>query len=961
MRTMAIYKKRIAVLVAVLLTISYIGTSVRAESETGVYMSILEGRNTADHISYLEKYEYASYPVAAISLSVQNSLSAEGDYNIADDAFVVGNGATFHWNIEVEESGLYPLYATYKYTDTESIVNLTAEIRIDDELPFTEASELSLTRIWKNGEVKQDLVGNDLLPEQIQISQKTSTVFTDETGKSDVYYFYLEQGTHTVSCSFDDGGILLYGLIFENKEVPDYSQYSKKFISAKSEEALNYYSQIQAEDMIYKNDSAIVSAKDRSGPDIVPSDPYCLKLNVLSGDGYSTPGQSATWEFTVPEDGKYRIGIHSMQSDAEGLAVYRNLKIDGETLFSEMDGWSFPYTEDWTYTEFGGAEPYYFYLTEGTHTLTMEVSAGEMGKIESRLEDAVYALNYLYRKILVITGSTPDNYRDYSLDKEIPELIPTFKEIKAELADIYDAASAIVGKSGGQTSVLKQIEELLGDFIDDPAIIPSRLSYYTSNVSSVASLMQTLQSQPLDVDYITVLGENVEAPKTKSGFFKSLVYHFCSFIGSFSGEYTTLSTQSGDGEGKNGQITAWYNGGREAMEIIKQVIDEKFTEQTGVSVELKLVQISLTQAVLAGTAPDVVLNVSRGQPINLGLRDVLEPLQSYDGFDELKMHYYDDAFVPYTYGQEVYALPISCDFHVMFYRKDILAELGIEIPQTWDDVYSIFPVLQRNNMSIAIPYSTLSSQAAIDSGIGAKDVFPALLMQRGGSVYNEETTALALDSEAASSAFKEWVELYTQYGLELSYDFYNRFRMGEMPLGITSYSFYNQLSATAPEIKGLWAFTYIPGTLQEDGSIDRSEGSTGSAAVMVRGSKSKEVAWTFLKWWAGCEAQSVTANRIEALMGPASRANPANTDALCCLAWSAEETEVLLGQMKCIKEIPEVAGGYYVSRGLDNAFRNVAYNSKNYRESLMEQIDIVNDELERKQKEIFAVRKRSDG
>ena len=36
------------------------------------------------------------------------------------------------------------------------------------------------------------------------------------------------------------------------------------------------------------------------------------------------------------------------------------------------------------------------------------------------------------------------------------------------------------------------------------------------------------------------------------------------------------------------------------------------------------------------------------------------------------------------------------------------------------------------------------------------------------------------------------------------YDFYTRFRYGEMPIGIANVEFYNTLVGAAPDIKGLW-------------------------------------------------------------------------------------------------------------------------------------------------------------
>ena len=57
----------------------------------------------------------------------------------------------------------------------------------------------------------------------------------------------------------------------------------------------------------------------------------------------------------------------------------------------------------------------------------------------------------------------------------------------------------------------------------------------------------------------------------------------------------------------------------------------------------------------------------------------------------------DSDGVMHTYG-----LPETQSFPMMFVRKDVLADLGIDIPRTWDDVLEAIPVLQANNMQIGM-------------------------------------------------------------------------------------------------------------------------------------------------------------------------------------------------------------------------------------------------------------------
>ena len=90
--------------------------------------------------------------------------------------------------------------------------------------------------------------------------------------------------------------------------------------------------------------------------------------------------------------------------------------------------------------------------------------------------------------------------------------------------------------------------------------------------------------------------------------------------------------------------------------------------------------------------------------------------------------------------------------------------------------------------------------------------------------------------------------------------------------------------------------------------------------------------------------------QIEAVLGTASRYTPANTEAIRRLSWTAEEAELLLSQWACTDNIPEVPGGYYIGRNLNNAFRAVLYAGENPREMLLQWNEEINREILRKRK-----------
>jgi ABC-type glycerol-3-phosphate transport system substrate-binding protein len=300
----------------------------------------------------------------------------------------------------------------------------------------------------------------------------------------------------------------------------------------------------------------------------------------------------------------------------------------------------------------------------------------------------------------------------------------------------------------------------------------------------------------------------------------------------------------------------------------------------------------------------------------------------------------------------------------MFYRKDILEELGLEVPQTWQELIEMLPTIQGNNMSIGIPSAAGSStngsaSTSIASNAADLSLYFSLLFQNGGDLYNEKGTKAAVDSEAGVTAFKDYIRYFNDYGIPTYFDFVSRFRSGEMPIGIASYSTYNTLMVSAPEIKGLWDFTLIPGTevTDEEGNtyIDRSDFITGSATMMIKSDTAtqerKQKSWEFMKWWASVDTQARFGREIEALLGSSARYATANIDAFSQLAWNADDIETLTSQWQQTVGIREVPGGYYTGRHITNAIRKVINEKTDARETIQDYVITINEELTKKRTE----------
>ena len=308
----------------------------------------------------------------------------------------------------------------------------------------------------------------------------------------------------------------------------------------------------------------------------------------------------------------------------------------------------------------------------------------------------------------------------------------------------------------------------------------------------------------------------------------------------------------------------------------------------------------------------------------------------------------------YEYNGGCYGLPVSQTFPMLFYRSDVLSQYGID-PKTdlttWDGLLKVLPTLQRNYMEVGL---ILPVGSVISPVTEAGNTFASMLLQKGVNYYSDNLDKTNFDTQEAIDSFDAWTKFYTTYSFEQTYDAFTRFRQGDMPVLIQNYTFFNQLTVAAPEIKGCWSFQPIPGTKQEDGSINHASCSVGSAALIfskLDEDKQKD-AWEFIKWFTSDETMTSYGNDIESIVGTMGRFDTANLNALEQLSWTTNEVSLLKNQMLSQVEIPVIPASYGVTRGLINAFREVVNNAENARDTLFWYNKDINDEITRKREDL---------
>ena len=570
-----------------------------------------------------------------------------------------------------------------------------------------------------------------------------------------------------------------------------------------------------------------------------------------------------------------------------------------------------------------------------------------MGKVVRLAQHSMEELNRIYRRILMITGSTPDINRDYHFEKLIAGDLEALAEQAAALESICDEVEAITGSRGANVASVTALARQCLRFSNKPEDIAKGFSVFKTNLGALGTWIMSIASQPLEIDYLIVQPAGTPLPRADASFLQSVWHELQMFAYSFVEDYNSVAdTAAVDNYRNETPLRIWITNGRDQAQIIKGILDDTFTPLTGIRTKIELVQdTAMLPATVAGRGPDIVLSTYDGTPVNYALRGAVADLSKLPGFEEIIGRFYEDAITPYRYNGGVYALPVTRTLPVMFYRKDILRDLELEISETWDDVIQMVSVLAQNNMTFTLPVSTPTTPG---TGTGS---FYMFLFQHGGQIYREDGIASGLDSDVASIAFKEWTNYYINYEFPKTYDFVNRFRLGETPIGIADLSAYNNLMVSAPEIKGLWDFTVVPGTRQEDGTVDHSVASTGTACMLFTSCTQPDLAWEVLDWWTSAETQTRFGSEMESLLGASARYATANREAFSQLAWSVEEYKTIEAQRAWAQGVPEVPGGYFTSRHIDNAFRRVTYYWEDPKDTLTDYVYTINQEITGKRKE----------
>lgn len=918
--------------------------SIRQTSYTNYVKKYADAARPDQTVEVLGKdYDPASVTDAQITVT-----TVDGENDVMQWANQEGSVS---WTVNIPETGVYNIKMIYEALESNTN-DVEFSLLIDGESPYATASRITLSKRWINeSEIKQDSRQNDIRPGQISTPCWQETPLEDIDGLfNEPLEFYMEAGEHTITFESEKAEFAVKSFTFYQYEAPAaYTAPSDSDLTQAQGQKIT----LEGETAAYKSSRTLYPTSDKSSyltSSANGSSPTKTRYNTIGSGSWTQSTQTVTWEFNVDKAGYYKIGIRGRQDQMRGMYSNRRLYVNGEVPCLEANQIKFYYDTDWSITtpKSENGDDLYFYLQAGTNTISLEAVPGEIGEIMGDLDELVYNINSYYRQIRQITGPDPDEYNNYMIDTAIPSIVPDFKEYAKTLRDKKAEIEKLSGSGGTEAETLEKMAIVLDKCIKKPDLIPEMMSQIKDNITSVSSFVNQYREQPLEVDMIEVVTSDQDFTSCDKSFFGSLGFGFKGFIGSFFEDYNALSDED------ESAMECWVMLGRDNAEALQQLISSEYNPTAKTKINLKLVQGGIVEATFAGKGPDLALFMGGDFPIQLAARGVLTDLTTFSDFDEVKTRFADDATVLYQYNGGTYGLPCDQTFPMLFYRSDILSEYGIDPAtdlNTWDGLLNCLPTLQRNYLEVGLILPVMTSTGGttqVSAITEPGNTFAMLLLQQGLNYYNDEQTKTTFDTQEAVNAFDTWTKFYTTYSFQQTYDAFTRFRTGDMPVVIQNYTFYNQLSVAAPEIKGCWGFQPVPGTVQEDGTINHAANSNGSGAIIFTKAADQEGAWDFIKWFTSTDAQVKYGNNIESILGTMGRYATANEEALQQLSWTTSEVNLLLDQLNSQVEIPIIPASYGVTRNVMNAFRAVVNDYDNARDTLFWYNKDINDEITRK-------------
>lgn len=398
------------------------------------------------------------------------------------------------------------------------------------------------------------------------------------------------------------------------------------------------------------------------------------------------------------------------------------------------------------------------------------------------------------------------------------------------------------------------------------------------------------------------------------------------------------------------KIEVWEVGlANETISIIKDLIAQDFTPTTGIEVSISVFPWEgMFNKVLLAMASNSTPDIIAGAPDHLveyGVRSGVLDLKENFGaarVQALEKKLYPGTTKALNFRGNTFGFVENAGVIIGYYRTDILRDLGMAIPKTWNELHAIQPKLKARNMSAGWGYGGINGGPEWGSYL--------MMKQNNGSWVDGETYKSRLLEDNSVQGFKNYVELYTKHGIPQEGISFQMFKTGEWPILMDISAFYANVYLAAPELHGKWQVDLIPGTVRKDGSVNHESFMGGSTLGIAKNAKNKEAAFKYMEWYLSDEVQSQLVKLVpEKIKG--AMIFSGNIAATQSLPIPSSDKQKFYEQLNVSNAFSYFPGGSAVQRELNFAVHNVLQKKIAPEEALKIAARNTEQELSRKQKE----------
>ncbi|MDF2542338.1 MAG: transporter substrate-binding protein [Herbinix sp.] len=945
--------KRINLISASIITLCVIWGIISAyQYSKGLHNNISLPFNEAFYDTYLPKSEgKVIYDFHITDPAVEGVIDVQSIENYEDKVVHWSSGKDeIVLHVVAKTAGNYELRLEYQplISDFQQI-SMSLLVNGKKEEGYENIRLLTKYR-YQDYEFKTNDKGNHIFPEQ----ELLGNIMVETLNKGSITHdpspiiVKVNQGENEIRLKLNSGSLYLGRIsLVEQEELVDFETYQKQIANInpnvkinENEDSIGETFLLEAEQFYYKNniDISIVSKTNYL---LSPYKTNRVLLNSIDGTTFKNSGDQISYYIDIKNPGFYSIGVRGFMLTKQNSPVFMDVKVDGSIPFKEFCQARFEYSQKLKNQLLQTP----VYLEKGIHEISFVLNGKPYYVASSDIEIIVDEINQLAMDIKKLTGNNQDKKREWDLTEYLPTLVSdlskwenTLKGVEAKLLEVTNGEST--EEIQNIRFSMKQLEKLM----QDPNRIPSKLSILSQGSSSILEMLSkvllTLNLQEFTLDQIIVTNSREGLPEDHKNLFYSMYEGVHRFVKSFEKKNVKATKEENT-------IDIWVKNSRQYIDVLQSLVDESFTEKTGIQVNLSLMndQGKLTLANAANKQPDGVLGIDSFYVNDLAVRGSLTDLREFDGINEVLEDVAKGSLMQMIIDDKLYGLPQTQDFYILFYRKDIFEEFGFEVPQTWDEVLLMLPALQRNGMNF---YTPLSGESAFKSWPSTMPFYA----QFGADIYKKDGSGTIIDSDEGLQAMKFMTELFKIYGMPIQIkNFYNNFRFGETPIGVGNFPVYIQLKNGAPEINNRWGVALLPGRKNEDGEIERwCTGGSQAVAIFEKSAK-KDKAWEFMKWWLSEEIQTQYTERLQNIYGKEYLWNSGNLKALSQMPIEPADLEVIMEQVQWVKEAPKLPGGYFTEREVSNAWNKIVFDDVDVRTAVDDAVMISNREITRKLEE----------